>query len=334
MKSLLVLLLLVISVEAQAARFVKFKYKVKPNEDFADILKNFTKDSAIINRNAPTVEKIIANNKQVSDWSALEAGQEFDLYVEEESFDYSKFDLYMDESTKALEKIAQSKSFAEHFYAQGYKAYMYAMISVGNLSQSKSDLAEIKFKQTSPFTLGFNNAYFFKHSKWAIHGGGFYSSMRASLENLNNSKIDVPGEFGVNAYGEYRSDRLNLSFFSGLEYENFHSFNLNELATNQRVLVDDSNFVYFSVGISKYFKIYDHDFIARLMFSKSIASSYTTESTLGAVKEFDANKFMLYLNYKLSERFFFNSVIKYQTLSGNSEMDSLRLGIGVGYAFF
>lgn len=334
MKSLLVLLMLVMSVEAQAARFVKFKYKVKPNEDFAEILKNFTKDSAIINRNAPTVEKIIANNKQITDWSSLEAGQEFDLYVEEESFDYSKFSVYMKDSTEALDQIAQSKSFSERFLPQGYKAYAYAMVSLGNLSQTQSDVAEVKFKQTSPLTIGFNNAYFFKHSKWAVHGGAFYSAMKASLENLNNSKVDVPAEYGVNAYGEYRADKLGLSFFSGLEYENFHSFNLNELAMNQRVLVDDSNFVYLAVGVSKYFKIYDHDFIARLMFAKSIVSSYSTESTLGTVKEFDANKFMLYLNYKMSERLFFNSIIKYQTLSGESEMDSLRLGIGVGYAFF
>lgn len=334
MKSLVVLLMLVMSVEAQAARFVKFKYKVKPNEDFAEILKNFTKDSAIINRNTPTVEKIIANNKQITDWSSLEAGQEFDLYVEEESFDYSKFSVYMKDSTEALDQIAQSKSFSEHFLPQGYKAYAYAMVSLGNLSQTQSDVAKVKFKQTSPLTIGFNNAYFFKHSKWAVHGGAFYSAMEASLENLNNSKVDVPAEYGVNAYGEYRTDKLGLSFFSGLEYENFHSFNLNELAMSQRVLVDDSNFVYLAVGVSKYIKIYDHDFIARLMFSKSIVSSYSTESTIGKVKEFDANKFKLYLNYKMSERLFFNSVIKYQTLSGESEMDSLRLGIGVGYAFF
>lgn len=334
MKSLVVLLMLVMSGQAQAARFVKFKYKVKPNEDFAEILKNFTKDSAIINRNTPTVEKIIANNKQITDWSSLEAGQEFDLYLEEESFDYSKFSVYMKDSTEALDQIAQSKSFSEHFLPQGYKAYAYAMVSLGNLSQTQSDVAKVKFKQTSPLTIGFNNAYFFKHSKWAVHGGAFYSAMEASLENLNNSKVDVPAEYGVNAYGEYRTDKFGLSFFSGLEYENFHSFNLNELAMSQRFLVDDSNFVYFAVGVSKYFKVYDHDFIARLMFSKSIVSSYSTESTLGAIKEFDANKFMLYLNYKMTERLFFYSVIKYQTLSGESEMDSLRLGIGVGYAFF
>lgn len=338
MKKIILLLSIVFSIEAHASRFYKFDYKVTPGEDFTTILKRFTKYDAFIDSKSPTTVKTMKLNPSV-EWKELQGGESLVLYFEDSVFDLEKYNKYISNNLAKIEEIEFKVKKNNFKLPEGYNASIYYMASYGSFSQANAEVAKINFTQNSPLTLGFTNSYFFKNSPFSVTVGVFSSILDVKVENMDDASLKMPADFGSNLYLEYRWEPKNITFFAGPEYDIFHTFNMEALLEEQRVYTDKTSVLYLAAGFSKYFNFFNKDFIIKGAISRSISTSYTRSApvyTNGYLDEgaYEGFKYMLFVNYKFTDKIYFQSLIKLHNMEGPSKLNSLRVGLGVGYVLF
>ncbi len=327
--------------ESYATDYYRFKYKVEQGDTFAIILKRFALDYSIINAKTPLVKKILKYNPQVKNWAKLDPNTVIELFMTKDVMDLKKFEPYYQENLRKAEEALAAKE-VKPAYPVGFKSSAFYMTSIGMFTQDAPDIAKINFKQNSPATLGLSLSYYPKDSLYSLSSSLYYSNLTASANNLTSEEVKVPAEIGMNVYGEYRWQKYNLILYGGPDIEKFSVFNLAGLRTDSTVYVDGVNVSYLTVGVAKAFTLFKSQFFTKFSISKSLVSSYTTSAPLSATQgsdfvdkgDYSGARLLFYISYKLNDKIYLHSLFKYHTMSGPSNLLTLRVGFGLGYIFF
>lgn len=324
---------------AHAMNYYKFMYKIEPGDTFSYILKKFVKDLSIINAKTPLVSKIKANNPQIKNWYNLPPNTVIELYISPDFMDFEKYRPY---AANTLKKIAEEeKSKKGQSYPAGLKGSIFYMGSLGTFTQKSSD-TEVNFKQNSPLSLGTSFTYYPKDKLYSYSASLYASYILASANSLTSDKVSIPPEIGGNLYGEYRFLKNNITLYAGPDYESFSTFNLNALQTVNKVYVDRVGATYFTLGIAKSISVFNKQFFTKLSASRSLVTFYQNnapQSSIDSTLPSDAGtysgyRFLFYLNYKLNDKIYLHSLLKYHTMTGPSQLSTTRIGLGFGYILF
>ena len=81
-----------------------------------------------------------------------------------------------------------------------FQASAFYMASSGSFSQVNPKFLEIDFIQYSFITLGGAFLYFPKGKKYHWSSSVYYSKLGTNTNNLNNEKVSISPELGINAY--------------------------------------------------------------------------------------------------------------------------------------
>jgi hypothetical protein len=328
------------TVNAQSPRYYKIPYIVKGGETLSGVFRKFVRDDSIVKRSTPMIQRTLKANGQVEDWRSLKAGERLQLYVSDDFLDKKKLQAYKNEMRK---KIAALKKAREKKKADtddpesrptGLKASAFYMASFGTFTQSGEQLADLTFEQNSPVTLGSSFSYYPESGPWSYTWSLYFSNLIAASNNINPETTDIPLEVGGNFYAEYSFKDYGFTGYGGVDFERFHTFNLPSLESNRTILLDENRVYYFTLGVADSIKIFGKSFFTKLSFSKSLASSTTTESLSEATEEFSGYKVLWYVNKKISDSFYVHTLFKYHKMSGPSELTITRIGAGLGYSFF
>lgn len=144
--------------------------------------------------------------------------------------------------------------------------------------------------------------------------------------------IDVPMEFGANAYLDYPISNLNWIVFAGFDYENFSTFNTEELETKSLATRQITQ-GFATLGAAKGFKLIDQSFFLKLSASRTVYADESRASLVDPVP-FEGYKYMVYLNAKYDDRLFVHGLFKQHLLEGPTSLVITRIGFGFGYKFF
>lgn len=317
--------------------YYTFNYKIEPGDSFGLILKKFVKDESIIHAKTPLVKKTMNNNPKVKDWYNLQPGSVLNLFISADFMDLEKYKPYESIVIKKVEAIKEEKMVST--YPSGIKASLFYMNSSGTFSQTTPDTISINFKQNSPLTLGLSATFYPYGKPYSTSFSTYYSYLKAPSNSLNDETINVPPEIGFNFYEEYRWQKRNITFYAGPDFEKFSLFNLAGLQNDGKIYIDGVSVFYLTVGAAKSFTLFKKSFFSKLSISKSIFSSYQNNApessdNLLSTKSYTGFRYLFYLNYKVNNKLYLHSLLKYHTMSGPSNLTTLRIGFGIGYILF
>lgn len=325
---------------AYALSYHTFKYTVEKNDSFASVLKKFVIDTAIINAKTPLTKKTIKENPNIKDWNHLPANEIIRLSISDNFLDLEKYKAYQSkmqyQENVKITAIANNREFeknkpAPDSYPTGIKGSVFTMSSLGNYEQ-KANNESISFQQNSPMTLGGAFSYYTQNKLYSFSTSVYLSYLSTSVNSQTTGTISPPLEKGGNFYGEYRTDKYNMTFYSGLDLENFSALNLRSFQLNNKVYLDSITASYLTLGVTRPFTLFNKKFFTKISVSKSLMTTY--KSADQNAEKYSGSKFLFYLNYKLNDKFYLHSLIKYHTMSGPSDLTIFRIGVGVGYNLF
>lgn len=325
--------------QGQNVRYYKIPYIVQDNDDLSRILRRFVYDDSVINQSTPLVQRTQMNNKNVEDWAKLERGQRIDLFISEDFLDKSKLDRYRELMKQRVEDlrsevVAKSEEESKIPRPTGLKGSVFYMASYGRFTQTGDNLADIVFQQNSPVTFGSSFSFYPQEGRLSYSWSAYFSHLVAASNSLDETIIDIPLEIGANFYTEYRFDKLRFTGYAGLDYERFHTFNLQGIIDEAKIFLDENKVYYLTAGATGMVNLFKTSFLTKLSVSVSLSSSTTAGFNDGLNENFSGFKALWYVNKKISEKFYVHTLLKYHKMSGPSELSTLRVGAGVGYILF
>jgi hypothetical protein len=321
-------LLNLFSLLVEAKDYYSLTYKVRPNDTFAEILKKFVKNNAVINAETDLIKKIQRRNSPKIDWRHLTPGTDIQLYIDPANFDIKKYKIYEQLVMKDIDasKIRfENKTFSSD---KRFKFSFYYMPSSGFFNQTLG-LVHIGFKQNSLLTLGTSWVYYPEESFTSTSLGIYGSSFTSLYSGLANEEKKIPPEIGVNLYEEFRLAKKGTTVYGGLDYEKFSTLDLTALAPETSLILSKNNIWYLSAGFSKSITFSNKTLLLKTTISQSFKSSNSLSTNY-----YHGNKILFYVNYKMNDKLFVHSLIKYHTMSGIDKLTALRIGVGFGYIFF
>lgn len=290
-------------------------HKVLKGETLESILSKYTSDKDEAKENSSSYKAtLLANGLRPQ--AQLQENQRINLYIKKSVFDYEKEDIFS--------KLKESQ----------YRATFYYMASYGLFEQTSSDV-KANFKQNSLLSFGLTGAMYLRDSNLSFNGNFRYLKIDAGSNSLDLSKVEIPAEYNASLLTEYELSKYRFVVFGGFEYETFSTFNTQGLVDTGSVFVDKSKVTYLTLGLSKRFSIKSRD----IFIKTSLATTLTSDrdvSYSGAVnkEEFTGYKFMLYSYVPLNYQWYINGLLRVHRMSGPSDMNTVRFGLGVGYIIF
>lgn len=326
-----------ISSNTLAKKYYRMSYIVRTGDSFASIFKRFVKPGSIVHAQTDMTQKTQKANPHIENWADLEPGTKLTLLISAELMDVKRYKKYEKKVKKKLSKMKKKKEKAvakTKSGANGIKLSAFYMGSLGKFSQVSNEGTTINFFQNSPVSVGLASSYYPAGKKYSYAASIYYSTLKAAASNVSTGEVSVPGEFGGNLYFEYRLKKINSTLYAGFDYETFSTFNMGAVNKSAILLVDKNSVTYFTLGISRLLKIRSYKLFTKFSLSKSITSSQTVNS-LGVDPGvgYDGYKAMIYLNYKISKKFYLHSLFKMHKMSGPDELTTTRIGLGFGYIF-
>ncbi|MCM2351140.1 MAG: hypothetical protein NDI69_14060 [Bacteriovoracaceae bacterium] len=336
--ALLMFLFTIPGFTQEHTKVYKIHYMVEPQDTLAKIYMRFVYPNSIITKNTPMNQMTFKRNPQVEDWNKLTTGTEIDLYIAYEYLDMNKYQAYLDKLKADLERIKalnETENSAPGFTPQGLKASLFYMASYGKFTQKDPERAEVDFYQNSPITLGASFSYYPKDSNWSYASSGYVSYLMASANNLDDSNVSVAPELGVTLYPEYRFNQYNFTGYFGLDFERFSTFNMGGIQEDRKIILDENTVLYATVGFSKLVHVFGSPFFTKFSFSHSLSSQISTNPDgIDEGGNYTGYKFLWYVNKKFNDKIYLHTLFKYHTMDGPSELQTLRLGVGLGYILY
>lgn len=319
--------MLSLSAHGQTSDFWELKYRVVKGDSFSRILRKFVKDDTILDGKSRSVRETIKanphmNNKEV--WQAPPVDSIIELRIEKNILDSEK--------VKAYQKQPEKEKLPEN--SRGGHASLFYMASFGSFEQNSNTLPSVKYQQNSFLSFGAAFSYIPKSSLWSYSSSVYLSTLKATGSNLNDEKISVPNEIGLNVYAERTLPSYGFTAYGGLDYETFSTFNLEGISNDEKIYVDSNKVYYLTLGMSKVVSIVNHPYFFKFALSKSLVSNYSSDYVQSAGSKITGYRAMFYLNTKISENFFVHTLIKYHSMTSSFDLKVMRIGVGVGYSFF
>lgn len=320
---------------------------VRPGDTLARVYKRFVKPESVINYGTPMVQRTFKANPNVENWKAIPSGIKIKLYVSSDFMDMSKYKAYRNEVRKKI--LAARKKLKEEKkkdpakksankgspFPEGLKGSMFYMASYGQFTQSNPNIASLTFLQNSPVSLGAAFTFYPQDSNFSVAWSAYFSYLLAAGNNLDGSDVSIPPEIGGNVYGEYRFINWRFTGYFGLDFERFSTFNLGGIQNDRKIYVDQSRVFYLTAGFSKLINIFGHKFFTKLSGSMSINETTTNDPRgVPTTTPYSGAKVLWYLNKKIGKNWFLHTLFKYHFMSGPSDLETLRLGVGFGYILF
>ncbi len=220
---------------------------------------------------------------------------------------------------------------------QGYDFSLSAFYaaSKGNFrEQIKQTGTTLNSTQNSILTLGISGGVFPRAESHYFYSWSFYLSQLRSGETTLGEKVNPPMEWGANLYYNHLKKDWTFTPYVGIDVERFATFNSDEASVSGEALTFRQHQVtYATVGLSKAFRIDQLNFFAKASLSYSLLSSSDINSSLSE-ENFTGIKYILFLAFSLNELTSFQMFWKRHNMSGPTELDIERFGIGLGYKFF
>lgn len=302
--------------ETSQATFYKFSYVMEQDGTLLDALKAFKLNKKKLTTKNASYKRTVEENPQISDWNSLKKGTKLSLFLKINQLDKEKYRRYIKKSPPSSETISSSRP-------SGVRGSIFYMASYGKFTQKKSP-ATINFYQNSPISIGTAWSFYPPDTNWSISTSGYLSYLLVSGSNLENQKVAAPLELGTNIYGEYRFSSFTGYF--GWDYERFSVFNMEQLLNDAKLRLNKVHVHYATIGFSRMFSLFNSPFFTKLSLSKSLFT-YTDETP----DSYSGYKAMWYLNKKIGKDLFIHSLLKYHWMNGDSDLETLRIGLGVGY---
>ncbi len=308
-------------------KFYRIPYTIKNGDTFASIIKKLVKLNSVIDGNTRMVKKTIKSNSNITDWDNLPPGEDIFLYVSPIYVDRSKLSLYMKTFNKNETQITKFKAKVQ----RRINTSIFYMASIGQFTQESPSLGSITFNESSPASVGFATSFFPKKSHFGGSASAYYSYILPAANNINQTEVEVPAEFGGNLYLDYELINRSFNIYGGIDYERFTTFDLETSQTQGLIELNDNSVIYATFGASKFFYFLNRSWFSKLSLSKSLASSLSSDLS-NPPEPYDGMKYLLYLNTKVSKKFFAHALLKIHMMSSDDDLTTIRFGMGIGYS--
>jgi hypothetical protein len=162
--------------------------------------------------------------------------------------------------------------------------------------------------------------------------GSLYASYLTSAANsLGGSDISVRPEIGGNAYLS-RKFGNNWNFFTGVDFERFTTFNINDIRSTSEIFLDENRMSFATFGIDKVIPFEKKSLLLRFSISPVLSSQrlgYTTAEEFEEV--FSGIKYLIYINASINKKYYFHVLYKQHSMTGPGDLNVSRIGLGIGY---
>lgn len=320
-------------IKNKKINFIKIEYRVsKDSESLSQIYKVFVKDNSIVSINHPMVVKTIKENPKIT-FSNLKKSERFNLYISVDLIDWDKLSAYQLNVRKLKKMDQQSLDRVKQRLDEHQLRYsFFYMASYGRFIQDDPSSINVTFLQNSPVSLGVSASFYPKDRPYNFSGSLYYSYLLTALIEQSNDEVKVDPEIGGNLYFSYRLNYPSISLYSGLDFEKFNTFNIENLKENNLVTFDTNKVTYLTIGMSKSLTLFGKKLFTKLSYSHSILSSRSSSyNNSNENVEMNGSKVLFYLFKNIGNNFFAHSLVKYHWMSGASDISALRVGVGFGY---
>ncbi|MFT6632073.1 MAG: hypothetical protein ACJAS4_002035 [Bacteriovoracaceae bacterium] len=320
---------------SKKSKLIKIKIKTKKKDSLAKLIRQFAKKNAIITKKTRMVQKTFKANPRIKNWRKFKPGTIIILYMDPKFTNKKKLAAYLKKHKKKKKK--KRKKIAKKAKQKVHNWSVFYMTSSGDFTQDDSAIAKVQFKQNSPVTLGMMHLYKPKGKNHSISTSTYFSYLLATSSNLETDTVEVPLEIGVTSYFQkpFQLGKSTHDFYVGGDFERFNTFNLAGLQAESELLFDQNQLLFLTLGYSKYINFTKKfGLLVRTSFSQSVYSSRTIGfSEDPTTTSYAGSKFMFFMSSKVYKNYFISFLAKYHTLTGPSDVTSLRTGIGAGVSF-
>ncbi|MBC7429205.1 MAG: hypothetical protein H7336_11370 [Bacteriovorax sp.] len=192
----------------------------------------------------------------------------------------------------------------------------------------------IKSSQNSPLSLGAGTTIFLDKTDKMLSASGYWSSLRASKlsgSGIISKQIDAKDEIGLNTYYQQLSPWAGLSFYGGMDYEQFSTFNTTAYIAGADLAFNQNKLIYGTLGVGKTFFWDDQKILVKASLSTSLKSD--TSST-NPIDKFTGQRLLFFTSIKGNSRFTYHLIYKRHMLDGPTKLTIDRIGAGIGFVVF
>ncbi len=237
------------------------------------------------------------------------------------------FDAFSKEEKKKLSELNYE------FAKKSFSLSVFYAISTGSFKEStESGSYTIKYRQTSPLTIGLFAAYREPGKMDNYFSGSAYLSRLNGVTGNFSNVVRVDPEVGINLYYNFLDENYFVYPYIGLDYESFSSFNIDQIDIGEIPASYKHQITFITAGVSKILTFGTRSFLTKVSLSRSILSS--NNGTYNNKEDFGGYKYILYLSYLMNKNWNANIFYKQHLLSGPSDLEITRIGLGIGYRFF
>lgn len=300
----------------------RIRYQITDERNLPQILSKFLKPGSRLKRDSLIFEINKERNSHVDDWNDLDAGVEIDLYLPKGMVSAKKFKAYLALKKRRLE---ESKRKAP----SPWNTSVFYMASYGRFTQTQREI-NISFQQNSPLSLGVSTGYRLGDN-YSLSGSLYASYLTSASSSLGGSDIAIRPEIGGNAYLS-RKFGNNWNFFTGIDFERFTTFNINDIRSTSEIFLDENRMSFATFGIDKVIPFEKKRLLLRFSISPVLSSqrlSYTTAEEIEEV--FSGIKYLIYINASINKKYYFHVLYKQHSMTGPGDLNVSRIGLGIGY---
>lgn len=321
-----------------ANKYIKYKpvktlvYQSKKGDSLNLVL---TKEMGISENELALRPYIVTNikkwNPQIRNWNKIPDNQSIYLEIPDK--------VLPDNSPYLASSLGKSEFVlrkANDYSNNMWSFFAFYSASYGTFNESfdyGSETATAKTNQISPATFGVGWGYDLKNNK-SLSGSVYISRLNGTInQEVSSEKISIPWEVGANFYYNHPLSWEKAHFYTGLDYETFSTYNVDELLNNQSLSTREHALTYITGGLSKLFMIGEKRFLLKGSLSKTVISTSSRPSLISD-KNFSGQKYIVFLNYFHDQNWALNAFIKQHFLTGPTDLTITRIGGGISYRFF
>lgn len=303
-----------------AKNYLTVVYSAKSGDSLKKIVLQFLKEGTPPENANQTLILTMKKNPSIKSWNPIKSNVIFKLFLDPAIVDLKKYNYY----------------YAEHKKNDAHHLSVSVMPYIGFFSQSNKSGYNLKYNQISLTSLEMKYIYA-PYKKSLGISANFYYSMISSTSNQisdnQSSSVDIPAEYGGNLYGFYKPELRQFSFFAGLDFENFSSFNIENILNSDSIAIDSNNVNYITLG-TNFAPTTLENFVFKLAVSKSLTTKTTNAVSTTQQIKLSGIKVLFLINYQLNEKWTLDMSVKNHNFSGDNELSIRRFGLGINYSFF
>jgi hypothetical protein len=220
---------------------------------------------------------------------------------------------------------------------EGTKLYFLLTSSQGN-SQDKlpaSTTANISSIQSSPYTLELASNTYFINSDNHLDLNAYWSKLNPVTLSVSNSAVttrSISSEYGIYSHlGHQFSSSFRLSYFGGVDFENFSTYNLIPFLAGAEFDFVQNKLLSATIGLEQVSYFNDHQINFKLSLARSLSS---TTSSANSTDRYAGYRINFFTNYHLFNRTYCHFIYKRYQLTGPTDLTINRYGIGLSLTLF